>query len=95
MKKKQIEKYKSLIEEKIKMEEKQSETLQDQPRMKETKIGVEVIDLTKDGIDEEVKRYLALGPDFCEAPRRVPYEEIILETEKICSIIKRKRLNVR
>ena len=88
IKKRQIRKHESLIEEKRKMEEKQNETLKDQQRMKETKIGVEVIDLTIDGIDEEVKRYLALGPDFCEAPRRVPYEEIISETEKICSIIK-------
>ena len=72
------------------MEEKQNETLKDQQRMKETKIGVDMIDLTIDGIDEEVKKYLALGPDFCEAPRRVPYEEIISETEKICSIIKKE-----
>ena len=37
-----------------------------------------------------MKQYLALGPDFCEAPRRVPYEEIITETEKVCSIIKKE-----
>ena len=34
----------------------------------------EVIDITKDGIDGDIEKYLALGPDFCEAPRKVPTE---------------------
>lgn len=29
-----------------------------------------------------MKKYLALGPDFCEAPTKVPYEQIIAETER-------------
>ena len=51
------------------------------------KLQHEVHDLTKDGIDEEVKAYLKLGPDFCETPRTLPYEKVIIETEKMCKII--------
>ena len=47
------------------------------------KLQHEVHDLTKDGIDEEVKAYLKLGPDFSETPRALPYEKIIIETESI------------
>ena len=44
-------------------------------------------DLTKDGIDDDVREYLKLGPDFSEAPRKVPFEKIIIETEKMCKTI--------
>lgn len=60
----------------------------DYQKMKRDKIKVEVVDLTKQGIDEDIKNYLALGPDFCEAPTKIPYEKIIAETEKMCSTIK-------
>ena len=63
--------------------------MEEQERMKREKIQKEIIDLTKDGIDEDVKKYLSLGPDFCEAPTRIPYEQIIAETEKMCSKIKK------
>ena len=46
--------------------------------------------MTKDGIDDDVKKYLSLGPDFCEAPARVPYEQFVAETEKMCSMIKKE-----
>jgi hypothetical protein len=42
--------------------------LEEQERIKSEKIQKETIDLTKDGIDEDGKKYLSLGPDFCEAP---------------------------
>ena len=51
------------------------------------KLKHEVYDLSKDGIDEDVKAYLKLGPDFCESPRRIPYEKIIIETERMCKVI--------
>ena len=51
------------------------------------KLRHEVYDLTKEGIDDDVKAYLRLGPDFCETPRRIPYEKIIIETEKMCKTI--------
>ena len=54
---------------------------------RETKLKYEVIDLTKDGIDEDVRAYLKLGPDFCETPQSLPYEKIIIKTEVMCKII--------
>lgn len=33
---------------------------------------------------------MALGPDFSGVPTRVPYERIISETEKICTVIKKE-----
>ena len=57
----------------------------DQPTQR--KLRHEVYDLTKDGIDEDIKAYLKLGPDFCETPKRIPYEKIIIETEKMCKVI--------
>ena len=41
-------------------------------------------------VDDDIKQYLSLGPDFCEITRRVPYERTIAETEKICSMIRRE-----
>ena len=55
------------------------------------KIKYEVFDITKDGIDEDVKAYLKLGPDFSETPRRLPYEKIIIETEKMCKVIEEEK----
>ena len=52
-----------------------------------TKIKHGVVDLTKDGIDDDVKAYLRLGPDFSETPKRLPYEKVIIETEKMCKVI--------
>ena len=54
---------------------------------RESKLRYEVHDLTKDGIDDDVREYLKLGPDFSEAPRKVPFEKIIIETEKMCKTI--------
>ena len=51
------------------------------------KLQHQVYDLTKDGIDDEVKAYLTLGPDFCETPRRLPYEKVVIETEAMCKTI--------
>jgi len=59
-------------------------------RTRQTKITHEVIDLTKDGIDEDVKAYLKLGPNFSETPKVLPYERIIIETEKMCKIIEKE-----
>ena len=59
-------------------------TLEVGNQAQQRKLQHEVHDMTKDGIDEDVRAYLKLGPDFCEAPRRIPYEKIIIETEKMC-----------
>ena len=77
-----------LQEEKNKTEERVKKERDDCQKMKRDKIKVEVVDLTKQGIDDEIKNYLSLGPDFCEAPTRVPYEKIIAETEKMYLVIK-------
>ena len=90
VKERQIRKYQSLLDEKIKIEVKRKDLLMEQERMKKEKIKKEVVDLTKNGIDNDIKQYLSLGPDFCETPRRVPYETIITETEKICSMIRKE-----
>ena len=74
---------------KDKTEERYKKERDECQKMKKDKIKVEVVDLTKQGIDDEIKSYLSLGPDFCEAPTRVPYEKIIAETEKMCSVIGR------
>ena len=58
---------------------------------RESKLKHEVFDLTKGGIDEDVKAYLKLGPDFSETPRRLPYEKIIIETEKMCKTIENEK----
>ncbi|CAB4003047.1 Hypothetical predicted protein [Paramuricea clavata] len=58
--------------------------------MKKEKIKNEVVDLTKDAIDNDIKSYLSLGPGFCEASTGVSYENIIAETEKMCTKIKRE-----
>ena len=55
------------------------------------KIKYEVYDLTKDGIDEDVKEYLKLGPDFSEAPKKLPFEKIIIETERMCKTIEEEK----
>ena len=89
VRKRQIKKFNMLIKEKENNENERKRKLEEQERIKREKIQKEIIDLTKDGIDEDVKKYLSLGPDFCEAPTRVPYEQIIAETEKMCSKIKK------
>ena len=48
------------------------------------------MDLTNDGIDEDVKEYLKLGTDFSETPKKMPYERIITETEYMCKIIEQE-----
>ena len=58
---------------------------------RESKLKHEVYDLTKDGLDEDVKSYLKLGPDFSEAPKTLPYEKIITETERMCKIIEEEK----
>ena len=58
---------------------------------RESKLKHEVIDLTKDGIDDDIKAFLTLGPDFSEAPRKIPYEKIIKETENMCQIIENEK----
>ena len=58
-----------------------------QERKAKQKIQQEVHDMTKDGIDADVKSYLSLGPDFSETPKRFPYEKIIIETESMCKVI--------
>ena len=52
-----------------------------------SKLKQEVYDMTTDGIDEDVKEYLKLGPDFSEAPKKIPYEKIVIETERMCKTI--------
>ena len=54
---------------------------------KKIKIKREVVDLTKDGIDEDVTQYLALGPNFSETPTRIPYGDYITTTEAMCRTI--------
>ena len=88
VKRRQKRKFEILQEEKDKTEERYKKERDECQKMKKDKIKVEVVDLTKQGIDDEIKSYLSLGPDFCEAPTRVPYEKIIAETEKMCSVIK-------
>ena len=44
----------------------------------------EVVDLTKDGISDNVKEFLALGPDFAITPKEFPVEDYIAATENIC-----------
>ena len=56
------------------------EQLQDKDKKKKTnprerKLQHEVVDLTNDGIDEDIKVFLKLGPDFSEAQRRPPYKK--------------------
>ena len=58
--------------------------------MQNTKIKHEIVDLTKNGVDEDVKAYLKLGPDFSETPRKIPYEKVIIETEYMCKMIERE-----
>ena len=79
-----------MLDEKRTIEDERKDPQIEQERIKKEKIKDEVIDLTVDGTDEDVKQYLSLGPDFCETPRRVPYETIITETEKICSVIRKE-----
>ena len=63
------------------------ENAKDMEQMKKLKITKEVVDLTTSGVDEDIKAYLSLGPDFCEAPLKIPYEKIISVTEKMCDTV--------
>ena len=54
---------------------------------RECKLKYEIVDLTKDGVDEDIKEYLKLGLDFSETPRKIPWEKVIIETEKMCKTI--------
>ena len=76
---------------KDKYEKLQQKRASQDDKKRETKLKHEVIDLTKDGIDEDVKAYLRLGPDFSEAPKRLPYEKIIIETETMCKVIEKEK----
>ncbi len=62
----------------------------DENETQSNKLQHEVYDLTKEGIDEDVRAYLKLGPNFCETPRRIPYEKIVIETENMCKVIQRR-----
>ena len=54
-----------------------------------------MVDLTKDGFDDDsVKAYLRLGPDFNETPKQIPYEKIIVETEKCSSQMRRTKREI-
>jgi len=64
VKTRQIKKFNTLINEKESVENKKKQQLAEQERVKKVKIQKEVIDLTEKGIDEDVKKYLSLGPDF-------------------------------
>ena len=44
----------------------------------------EVVDLTKDGISDNVRKFLNLGPDFAMTPRELPVEQYIAATEEVC-----------
>ena len=94
VKERQQKKFKTLMIERdsIKNENKREQE-KDQKEMERKKIKTEVVDLTKDGIDPEVRKYLALGPDFCIAPTKVPYERIICETERMCSDIRKESID--
>ena len=72
---------------KEKYEKLAGDTTQERNATQRQKLQHEVHDLTKDGIDEDTKAYLKLGPDFCETPRRIPYEKVIIETERMCKVI--------
>ena len=70
------------------------ETLHDSDRHQERKtrkkIQQEVHDMTKDGIDADIKSYLSLRPDFSKKLKRFPYEKLITETESMCKLIEDK-----
>lgn len=71
IKRRQKRKFKTLQEKKIKEHYKKKREMTARKGRDQNK--VEVVDLTKQGIGDEIKSYLSLGPDFCEAPTRVPY----------------------
>ena len=48
---------------------------QEQPKKEEIK--KEIVDQTKEGLDDYVKQYLSFGPDFCESPQGVPHKKIL------------------
>ena len=89
VKKRQIKKYNALVKEKEDYTRERKQKFEHQEKMKKGKIRNEVVDLTRNGIDDNIKKYLALGPDFCETPKKVPHEDIIAETEKMCTMIKK------
>ena len=84
---KHIDKFNKIMNNKIQEEDKKNK--EDQEQMRQNLIKREVVDLTKEGIDPEIRKYISLGPDFCEAPNKVPYEIIIAETEQMCYDIRR------
>ena len=86
----QIRKYSALIEEKQNEKESDRKGREDTENMRKEKLKNEVVDLTKDGIDNDMKAYLRLGPDFCEAPNRIPVEKMITITEGMCNTIEKK-----
>ena len=93
IKERQIRKFEKLIEERDILCQEQKNKRDDFLRMRRSKIRVDVVDLTKNQeLDSDQKAYLALGPDFCETPKRIPYEKVICETEKMCQMVKKKRI---
>ena len=90
VKKRQIKKYNALVKEKEDCTRERKQKFEDQEKMKKDKIKNEDVYLTRNGIDDNIKKYLALGPDFCETPKKVPYEDIIAETEKMCTMIEKE-----
>ena len=76
---------------KTKFEHLQGEDKKKSKKQRESKLKHEVIDLTIDGIDKDVEAFLKLGPDFSTAPRKLPFEKIIIETENMCKIIEKEK----
>ena len=58
------------------------------------KIKRGIVDLIKYGIDVDVKVHLLLGPNFSEAPTKVPYEQVIFSTEQGCDNIRKEAKDV-
>ena len=85
----QTRKFDIIMQTKKQEQEEQKKIKEDQERMRKELIKKDFVDLTKNGIDPEIKAYLALGPDFCESPHRIPFELIIAETEKMCTDIRK------
>ena len=70
-----------------KLDEKNESSKKKKQPTEATQLKNQVYDLTRDGVDDDVKAYLKLGPDFSSTPKRLPYEKMIIETEKMCKII--------
>jgi hypothetical protein len=78
-----------------KREKKRQEERRNERRINATGIiKFEVKNLTDEELDQDVVEYLKLGPNFAVAPRKLPVEDVVIETERVAKRFEKKAFQI-